>query len=129
MTVVEPQLLAGPRSAIVLRVADRDGVWVMPADWPFAVCDVLLASVRTGRITVAVAQTLLIAAGMLVRDAHERIAGRDVLTLAAERGLTAPQAVSVLTARHTGAPLVSFDPQILSTCADVAVSADLFGAS
>ena len=129
LTVLMP-FVAGTQGRVhASRVSHRDPVWIVPPPWRLAACDWALGYIRNVGGTAMDAQGLILAADMLVRESHEEIGTAEVIAAAYPADLSIHQLTYMLTARRIGAALVTADPAVLAAFPDLAVPANLFGAS
>lgn len=110
-----------PQAQQLLR---QDPNWVAPGILRSEVRNVMVGLVRRGFVNLSDALGMVEDADAVLGDAVFDVEATQVVTTAAESGLSAYDAEFVVLARALGVPLITADSQILECAGDVACSLD-----
>ena len=119
--VIAYSVLPGDRTAAALRLLEREPVWLAPPLWRSELRNVLVTSVRTGRIDLPTAREAFQRAESLVRDFEVEPATEDCLAIAISAGISAYDAEFVLAASRLGKRLVTADRRLVAAVPDLVI--------
>jgi predicted nucleic acid-binding protein len=119
-------LLASDRSPQAEQAFRQDPEWAAPLLWRSELRNVLATQIRTQRISLALAQAIIIQAEDLIFGREYAMASMDVLRLAQESGCTAYDCEFIALAQTLNICLVTVDRKLLAAFPDIAVSLEDF---
>lgn len=112
--------LSGEFTPVAEKILQADPVWAAPLLWRSEFRNVLTLQIRHNSLPLETALQLLDAATELLEEAEYQMDGATVLQLAASSGCSAYDAEFVALAQELGAPLITFDQQLLSRFPQIA---------
>jgi predicted nucleic acid-binding protein len=124
--VVARLVIPGAGTPAAERVRDRDATWAAPALLRSEFRNVLVTSIRTGRIVHQTALQALQDADEVLGAGERPVSPESVLDLAQRSGCTAYDCEFVSVALDLGVPLVTSDRQVFVAFPEVAVSPETF---
>jgi predicted nucleic acid-binding protein len=124
--VVARLVIPGAGTPAAEQVRDRDATWAAPALLRSEFRNVLVTSIRAGRIVQKAALQALRDADEVLGTGDRPVSPERVLELAQRSGCTAYDCEFVSVALDLGVPLVTSDRQVLTAFPETAVSPEAF---
>lgn len=124
--VVARLVIPGTGTPAVEQLRSRDATWIAPALLRSEFRNVLVTSIRTGRIARQTALQALRDADEVLGAGEPPVSPESVLDLAQRSGCTAYDCEFVSAALALGVPLVTSDRQVLAAFPETAVSPEAF---
>jgi len=115
-------LLSGDLTDLAQRVYARDPAWASAPLWRSEFRNLLVGYQRCGRISASHAGEILEAAEEKMHPRQYNIAGRTVLDLAAQTGLSAYQCEYLALAQDLNLPLLTTQPDVVAAAPKLAIS-------
>ena len=118
--------LNSPHSLQAEQALRSDAHWAAPLLWRSELRNVLAFQVRQKVLKLEDAQAIMQQAEQLMQGSEYTVVSSRVLQLAAESGCTAYDCEFVALAQDLGAPLVTFDRQVLEKFPQTAIRVETF---
>jgi predicted nucleic acid-binding protein len=111
--VLAPLSIAGPRTAAVERLHERDPDWLVPPLWRYELRNVLVRHCRAGIIGWAQAGAAMTFVEAQLEEVHDIVDSDMVFLIAQHTRLTAYDAEFAVLAEGLDLPLLTWDGELL----------------